>query len=221
MSKIYDINGNTLSEWGNGIFFGKTAAFFGDSLTERNFQYSKGYHAWVKEILGLASYENYGVGGYTTEDVYTKIKNTTTTADIIFVMCGVNDQTSRVPLGQFGDTTTGTTYGNVYKICEELKSKFLTQPTIFITPAYQTRYPEDTGTNGSWGVTSYEITKAIKETCENFAIPIYDNFVFSQLYPTNLSIWTNDNCHWNDKMHEKVGKNLAQWVSDNVRYLYV
>ena len=196
------------------VFKNKTAFFYGDSLTEANHHYTKGYHSWVKDLLGLASYNNYGVSGYKVSDVYNKVKSVTGTADIVFVMCGVNDQTFSVPLGTMGDNTTGTTYGALDLLCALLKQKYPTSIVVFITPHYQTNYRH------SDGITSYEVSKAVKEVCEKYAIPVYDNFVLSGIYPSNLSYFTTDGCHWNDITHEMVGKNLSKWVTDTFGYLY-
>ena len=198
----------------DSVFKGKTASFYGDSLTEVNGHYTKGYHSWIKDLLGLASYNNYGVSGYKVSDVYNKVNSVTDTADIIFVMCGVNDQTFSVPLGTMGDNTTDTTYGALNLLCALLKQKYPTSIVVFITPHYQTKYPH------SSGITSYEVSKAIREVCEKYAIPVYDNFVLSGIYSTNLSTFTTDNCHWNDIAHEMVGKNLAKFVTDSFRYVY-
>lgn len=165
-------------------------------------------------MLGLNSYNNYGVSGYTTENVYSKVNSVTDTADVIFVMCGVNDQTFHVPLETISDTTTGTTYGNLNLLCAKLKEKYPTKLVVFITPHYQTNYPHNDG------ITSYEISKAIKEVCEKYAIVVYDNFAISKIYFTNLSYWTTDNCHWNDKAYEMLGRNLAKFMMDTFKYYY-
>ena len=213
-AKLASLSGATSVDEGASVFNGLTASFYGDSLTEKNSHYTKGYHSWIQDILGLASYNDYGVSGYKVSDVYNKVNSINDTADIIFVMCGVNDQTFSVDLGEWGDTTTSTTYGAYYCLCNLLKTKYPTKPIIFITPHYQTKYPH------SSGITSYEIGEAMKKTCDKFSIPCYDNRVMSGIYTTNLSTFTTDNCHWNDKGHEMVGKNLARWVIDNVRYVY-
>lgn len=196
------------------VFAGKTAFFFGDSLTEKNWHYTKGYHQWVKELLGLASYDNYGVSGYKVSDVYNKVKSVSGTAPLIFVMCGTNDESHSVPLGQMGDATTETTYGSLHLLCAELKSKYPTSIVVFITPTYQTSITH------SAGVTNYEISKAIREVCQKFTIPVFDNFVLSGIYPTNLSVFTTDKCHWNDMGHEMVGKNLAAYMLNTFHYVY-
>lgn len=200
-SDIDALGANHKSPWE-----GKTAVFFGDSLTEKNGWYSKGYHQWVKEILGLSSYTNYGISIYTLKKIYNKIKSTNTPADIVFVMGGVNDQTYSVNLGAFGDKTENTSYGALALMCQELREKYPTSTVIFITPHYQTKYPHNEG------ITSYEISKAIKEVCERYAIAVYDNYALSEIFASNFSTYTTDNCHWNNKAHEMVGKNLAKFV---------
>lgn len=212
---LYDVGGNVLDVGGgdsNSVFQSKTAVFFGDSITEQNSIYTKGYHQWIKELLGLSSYTNDGHSGANTEDVYNRVHASSVSADIVFVMCGINDQTKNTPLGQMGDSTLGTTYGNLDNLCSELKTKFPLSKIVFITPTYQTAYVS------SLGITSYDVTKAIKEVAEKYTIPVYDNFVFSEIYATNLSTWTTDGCHWRDATHEMVGKNISKWMIDNFRY---
>ena len=199
---------------GVSVFKGRTASFYGDSLTEINSHYTKGYHKWLSDALGLASYNNYGVSGYKVSDVYNKVNSVNDTADIIFVMCGVNDQTFSVPLGTMGDTTSDTTYGALDMLCALLKQKYPTKLVVFITPHYQTKYPH------SEGITSYEVAKAVREVCEKYAIPVYDNFALSGIYQTNLTAFTTDNCHWNDTAHEMVGKNLSKFMLNTFGYLY-
>lgn len=210
---ISQLSGQNPTE--TNIFAGKIASFYGDSLTEVNNHYTKGYHSWVKDLLGLASYNNYGASAYTVANVYSeKVNKFTDTADIIFVMCGVNDQTLSVPLGEFGDSTTGTTYGSLDRLCNLLKEKYPTAIIVFITPHYQTKYKH------SEGITSYEVSKAVRDVCGKYAIPVYDNFVLSGICASNLSIFTTDNCHWNDIAHEMVGKNLSRFMLNTFGYIY-
>lgn len=205
---------SVIPEGSTNIFEGLTASFYGDSLTEVNGHYTKGYHFWIKEMLGLKNYNNYGVSGYKISDVYNKVKNITDTSDIIFIMCGVNDQTFNVPLGVMGDITTNTTYGSLNLLCSRLKEKYPTKLIVFITPHYQTNYLHNEG------ITSYEITKAIKEVCEKYTIPVYDNYNLSGIYSSNLANYTTDNCHWNDIAHEMVGKNIATFMRNTFGYIY-
>lgn len=209
---MFDGNGDRVFE--NNVFNGKTASFYGDSLTETNYHYTKGYHSWVKDIIGLSSYQNYGHSGYKISDVCTLMASATDNPDIVFVMIGVNDQTYNTPLGQMGDTTTDTIYGGFDVLCNTIEDVYPDKLTIFITPHYQTNYPH-TG-----GITSYEISRAMIEVATKYSIPVYDNFVMSGMRTGNLSVYTTDNCHWNNTGHEMVGKNLADWILSNFGFVY-
>lgn len=193
---------------------GKTAAFYGDSLTEKNYHYTKGYHKWVQELLELASYYNYGKSGWGYADIYNKVCNVVDPADIVFVGAGVNEQTYSVALGTITDSTTDTTYGRLNLLCAKLRERYPTSIIVFITPTYQTKYPHNEG------ITSYEVSRAVREVCEKFAIPVFDNFIQSGINEKNLSTFTTDNCHWNDTAHEMVGKNLAHFIANGFRYCH-
>ena len=200
------------------IFKGLKATFYGDSLTEKNGHYTKGYHSWISDILGLESYENYGVSGFTIKDVADKVTATNANGDIIFIMAGVNDQTFHKQLGTYNDdSSTDTTYGALKLLCSTLKEKYPTRLIVYITPHYQIKYPSNLG------VTSYEVAKAVKEVCYLYGIPVYDNFQLSGIYPqntTNKTLYTTDGCHWNNLGHEKVGKNIAKYMINTFGYIY-
>jgi lysophospholipase L1-like esterase len=204
---------NTGSGGGDSIFYGKRASFYGDSLTEKNHHYTKGYHKWVQEILGLKSYNNYGHSGDRTEDTINKINSVTDDAHIIFVMIGVNDVQHETELGTFDGLEAGTVYGNLNTICVNLREKYPLTPIVFITPAAQTTYTSDIG------VTMYDVVKAVREVCVKNGVVYYDNYTISGISPENITYWTTDGCHWNDKAHEMVGKNLAHFVKDTFHYL--
>lgn len=212
--KIAEISSGTATT----VFNGLKATFYGDSLTERNGHYTKGYHSWISDILGLVSYENFGVSGYTVKDIANRVAATTATGDVIFIMGGVNDQTFHKNLGTFDDDRSAdTTYGALKLLCSTLKEKYPTKLIIYITPHYQVRYPSNLG------FTSYEISKAIKEVCYLYGIPVYDNYQLSGIYPqnsTNKTLYTTDGCHWNDLGHELVGKNIAKYMINTYGYIY-
>ena len=133
-------------------------------------------------------------------------------------MAGVNDQTMSKKLGTFNDdSSTDTTYGALKLLCSTLKEKYPTKLIVYITPHYQIRYPSDLG------ITSYEVSKAIKEVCYLYGIPVYDNYQLSGIYPqnsTNKTTFTSDGCHWNDLGHEMVGKNIAKYMINTFGYVY-
>lgn len=199
---------------GNTVFAGKTASFYGDSTTEENSHYGMGYHAWLKELLGLASYNNYGVSGYKIADVIAKVQAVSDTAQIIFCKIGVNDVGGDTPLGSLSALAEGTIYGGLNELCALLRSKYPTRLVVFITPAEQSRYPSEVG------VTMFDVRAAILEVCARHAIPVFDHYVVSGICTDNLDVYTTDGCHLNNTAHEMLGKNLALYMRNTFGYLY-
>lgn len=198
----------------NSLLINKKASFYGDSLTEKNFHYTKGYHEWVAELLGLSELNNYGVSGYTLAQIYNKINSINDDADFIFVMGGVNDSRDGTALGTKTDQTTSTVYGCMNLICAKLNEKYPTQTKIFITPHFQTKYVANSA------ITTYEISRIIKEVCEKNSIIVYDNYALSGINIHNLYYYTTDDCHWNNLGHEKLGRNLARFMANTINYNY-
>lgn len=185
---------------------GKSVAFYGDSLTEKGFTCTKGYHEWITELMELGTYENYAVHGYTLKDIYHAIKENTTDADIIFIMGGTNDQAQSISYGTYSDTTEDTTCGAIYQICEYLKKHYSDREIIFITPPYQTRYPH------KQGITYDQIGDAIKHYCKGYGFKVYDNGERSGINDETIDQMTYDRCHWTDKTHDRIGKAIAAWL---------
>ena len=187
-------------------FSGCQALFFGDSITAYNQHYTKGYHHWVQELLGLADYRNYGISGYEVHRVYQKVLQTQDTAELVCIMCGTNDVNHGIPFGTLSDRTPDTTCGALHALCALLQERFPDATVVFITPHYQERYihPE--------GVTNGQIADAILNICPNYGFPVYDCYRLSGIRHENLSELTQDGCHWNDLGHALVGKKLAEFL---------
>lgn len=196
------------------VFAGKTASFYGDSTTEENSHYGMGYHAWLKKLLGLASYSNYGVSGYKIADVISKVEAVSDTAQVIICKIGVNDVGGDTPLGSLPEMAEGTIYGGLNELCGLLRSKYPTRLVVFITPAEQSRYPSEVG------VTMFDVRTAILEVCARHAIPVFDHYVVSGICTDNLNVYTTDGCHLNDTAHEMLGRNLALYMANTFGYLY-
>lgn len=198
---VYDISGkNLLTE--KSIFQGRKMVCFGDSLTEVNSQYTKGWHKWLKEILDLASYANMGHSGATSATVLSQINNYAANGEsIVTIMHGSNDT-------GIADETERST---IESISQAVKTKFPQAIVIYITPHYQTKYQD--GTN-----TTLQIRQDVLDIAPKYSISVYDNYQFMGLYSGNLSTLTNDGCHWNDTGHEIVGKNLAEWIRTHFKY---
>lgn len=199
---VYDLNGNKIFPE-KSIFQGVKMVCFGDSLTEENFQYTKGWHRWLKEILDLISYVNEGQSGATSATVLSQINNYTANGEsIVTIMHGSNDT----------GIDDATERNNIESISQTVKAKFPQAIVIYITPHYQTKY--QTGIN-----TTLQIRQDILDIAPKYSISVYDNYQFMGLYSGNLNILTNDGCHWNDKGHEIVGKNLAEWILVHFKHL--
>lgn len=197
------------------VFKGKTAAFYGDSLTEENNHYTKGYYDWLAENLELGTVSNYGVSGYKIADVITKMQSTDDASAMVFVMVGTNDTGGNTPIGTPSDTTTGTVYGNLDVLCNLMRTKYPTSFLCMITPHYQTKYGSQSGTTSALA-----IANAMKTVCERYCIPVYDNRVLSQMFAGNLDNYTTDGCHWNNNGHKLVGQNLTDWIKSNYTWFY-
>ena len=129
-------------------------------------------------------------------------------------MGGTNDCNFSVDFGTSDSDDINTLYGALKKLCKGLKDKYPTSIVVFITPHYQTKYPHNAGH------TAMDVFRIIKEVCNTYAIPVYDNNQISGICKSNLNNFTVDNCHWNDTAHEMVGKNFAKWLSDTFRFIY-
>lgn len=210
---------------------GKILNVLGDSQTEANYHKTKIYHDWLKELLGFATVNNYGISGSTIGynasrnpmvTRYTKMSND---ADFVIVMGGINDlnnnrsgeTTSNVPLGTISDTTYDTFYGALKILCEGLIAKYPTKQILFITP---------TEVNGRWysdgtqkrvpeGVTVQQYVNAMIEVCEMYSIPVYDAFGKLGVYAKDSSqnsTYLSDGLHLNNAGHELLGKGLYNFI---------
>ena len=136
-------------------FNGKTAAFFGDSVTKGIksnplTQANKCYREWLCERLGLTG-TNYAVSGSFICDlddrnssILNKVLNTVTASfetDYIFIAGGINDFWTGSPLGVITVDTYETFYGALNVMCSHLNTVLSGKDTqvIFLTPINCTR----------------------------------------------------------------------------------
>ena len=197
-------------------FQGLTASFYGDSLTEVNYHYTKGYHSWIKDLVGLSSYNNYGLSGRTISGLYDTVNSINDTADVLFIMIGVNDSTFLTPIGQMGDTTEGTVYGEYYRLMNLLKTKYPSKKIVIITPHLQKKYATSKTAEENIEYMR-QIGEACRQTSRHFDLACYDNQILSGFVLSNLDTYTTDGCHWNNAGHELVGKNISKWLLSSYR----
>lgn len=182
----------------NSPLSGKVIAGLGDSITfgyiPRNYPGYPGqlnsYLPKIAEKFG-ALYENYGISGTSlstgssqpANNFMSRYASMRDDADLIIVMGGTNDVRTSVPLGSFGDQTTGTFYGDLYLLCEGLLNKY--------------RYNQGTTTGKDKKIvfmtairlgTTLDVNlplfnAATIETCKYFNIPVFDAYNESGLTP--------------------------------------
>ena len=196
----------------------------GDSITAENEYTSKNYHQYVKDNLGLLAVNNYGVDRNTitkeTRDDNTAMcvrYSEMADADIITVAGGVNDMGLNRTIGtidNLNDEDGLTFYSALRILIEGLINKYPNKLIIFITPANigaNTFFNEP----NSQGKYVRDYANAIKEVCEIYGIPVFDNNTTSGVYPKidiHKTTWTRDGLHWNDEYHKKVGKKLSNFI---------
>lgn len=201
-------------------FKGKICNVLGDSQTEANEHKTKIYHDWLKELLGLAAVNNYGISGSTiakksatdTAAISEQYKNMPD-ADLIIVMGGVNDVWFSSAMGTIGDTDATTFYGGMEQLCSGLISKYPGKTIIFITPTEQDN--ESCTSSCTTGLTVTDFAEAMKKVCAKYAIPVYDANTLVGIYPKNAEqrkLYTTDGVHLNDKANERLGRAVYKFI---------
>lgn len=130
-------------------FSGKTASFFGDSITAGTYSwFDTGTHTgytvnnWVSLFstkVGLTP-TNYGIGGNAfarnagTGSILDKILATTVTSDYIFICGGTNDCGNGVTIGSLISSNANELYGALNELATHLKTNYPTKEIIFILP---------------------------------------------------------------------------------------
>ena len=199
------------------IFEGKTISFYGDSITDPQFEgvrYTKGWYTWVKEILKTDKNDNHAVNGHKLSQIYTDITGSTATGDLILITGGTNDTRDGTALGTIDDDNTTTIYGCLNKIATYVKNHYPNKQIVFITPHYQTNYI------GTKATMAMGIAEAYLKVSRKYAIPVIDFNNLGGIYTDNLSTYTIDNCHLNDPGNELKGKIVAQWLQNHVPYIH-
>ena len=213
------------------------ANFLGDSITEGVGVTSpdKVFHALIKEKYGLSEARNYGKGGTRIarqseikdpneprdKDFIMRAEDMDPDADLIVVFGGTNDYgNGQAPLGNITDTTMFTFYGAVRVLCVNLIKKYPNSQIVFITPLH--RWNEEGGL-GTWkpdGVKQHHLcdyAKAIKDVCEQLAIPVLDMFGKGGM-PINIheyaKLYTTDALHPNDEGHKILANKLGKFLEN-------
>jgi len=133
------------------IFSGKTAGFFGNSITRgytagSTITETDNYPKLFSERVGM-TYVNYGIGGSclarnanAVQSMLDKVAASNIAKDFLFFAIGTNDYYEVVPMGSYNSTDSDTFYGALNELCTYLKINAPSANIIFILPINRATY---------------------------------------------------------------------------------
>lgn len=175
------------------LFTNKKVAIFGDSLSDASrtdTYWSRTFKTLVESVGGTV--DNYAHSGDTIAKTVVAVKGVTKYYDIVFVWIGINDWSSRTPIGTFKDVSVDNTFISIYNtIIRHLVT--LNRPKIILCGLHQTRRTEETHKQ----VSEYEYSKAIKGTANRYGCGFIDMFALPNAgWSSPLSAWSEDGLHF-------------------------
>ena len=207
-------------------FSGKTAVFFGDSVTDGvasangavSGYVTECYRKVLSDTLGFSSSLNRAVSGSyicdlenSANSILNKVISTITSQsnyDYIFIAGGVNDFWTGKPLGTITDNTYATFYGALNLMCSHLKTNAPNSNVIFFTPINCTRADLsaavntiDAYRNAIFEVAAMNLFNVVDTSKIGFPNDIKDTVYRNELI--------SDGVHPTEKGHYMMGKNLA------------
>ncbi len=223
LNAILTVNGKSLENQ----FFLKKMNNMGDSITAAG-----KYQTIINQVIGFKTINNYGIGGTClastdendTSSMAYRVAQMDFSADINGVWGGTNDwgNIPAKPLGQMGDTQKTTVYGAIDSIIRTVLTNAPTTKLFFITPLQRNFKTSPTTTLNGWSETTVnelgyklvDVVNAIKEVCARYAVPVLDLYHTSGFTDLNLDELTVDGLHPNDVGHEKIGKQIAEFIKN-------
>ncbi len=214
---------------------GKVINFLGDSIT-----YGVGascpekkYVNQTKEILNLASANNYGISATRiaprkvrseneTQDKHfaTRVDRMDPNADGIVVFGGTNDfGHGDAPLGTIDDVTQDTFYGAMKVLCVKLIEKYPGKPIVILTPLHRCGEDNILGDGNRkmpLGSPLSAFAQAVREVAAYYSLPVLDLWAVSGIQP-NVPIIKEmlmpDGLHPNDAGHRLIAERLAGFLN--------
>lgn len=220
-------------------FEGYKVLYIGDSITEVNYTAPCNWTKLINSWMNFESVNNQANGGCGIiaggdNSWNTKIENITGDYDLILIMGNMNDYSNNVfdasKLGQFGDNTTATEYGALNVFLRKVLEKFPLAKVGWITSTPRQYYSGDPDNPnpivsegylyGKNGVFEGAV-KAIKDTCENYSVPVLDLYHESGFQPWKTEqklAWMYDDgnyVHPNDDGHMIMALKIADFIKKN------
>ena len=142
-------------------------------------------------------------------------------ADIILLLGGVNDFQHDVPLGQPGDTDTGTICGAMETILTQLLTKQPQAQLIVLTPMQEkfmhpTKNYPDARTANAQGVTEDAYAAAIAACAARYGVPVIDMFAgsgISPFIPAQQQAYMPDGLHYNAAGYQRFAQRIAAGIA--------
>lgn len=205
----------------------KKINFLGDSITEGCCATSPelGFVEVMKRRYGLAAAQNYGIGGTRIarqrtpsieakydRDFCGRFTEMDPDADIIVVFGGTNDHGhGDAPLGTDADRTPNTFRGACHCLFSGLLEQFPTTKIIVLTPLHRAEEDMPKGEEG-WLLRDY--VQAIRDTAEQYELPVLDLFQTSAINMDTLDSLTTDRLHPNDAGHEILAGEIGAFLQE-------
>lgn len=186
-----------------------TYVAFGDSITygidgnyrvgDSAYRMTNPYPNLVGETLGLQAVRNMGVSGASfcphpdRANMTSNILGFGGEADIISLLLGVNDFTSKLPLGEPTDRDNTTIYGCLHLISEHFKTLYPDAFIFYMTP-FQYKNPD----NGIYRLE--DVANAVKTVAAEYDIPVLDMYNLGK-YELEMNVSPNDGVHPSQQHH--------------------
>ncbi len=210
---------------------GKICNFLGDSIT-----WGVGattpedvYHAVFAKKNNVGLVRNYGISGTRVADCYdengvlddkfgssfvARFEFMDDDADIICVFGGTNDYGHGTPdFGTMESRDRTSFYGALHYLASGLIEKYPDKFIMFMTPLHRT----DENLPGPAGRPLIDYSRAIKEVCEYYSIPVLDLYANAGIYcdsAKHRKQWATDGLHPNDNGYEKIASLLTGFLKN-------
>lgn len=209
------------------ILKGKKIAWVGDSITAKNFRTVKNYHEYIGEAVGgFGGSYNYGISGsgfYNRQDVASKISES---PDYITVFMGTNDfgnvGGTKMPLGNFLDTTNATVSGCINITLKAIIDKFFNKKIAVFTPLPRIENWGFDTRNNVQGYTLRQLADLIIKYCQHYSLPVLDLYSESSLpvYNNDGNVYyftypggtQPDGLHPNDEGHKVIAVKIQKFL---------
>lgn len=210
---------------------GKKIAFLGDSITEGCGTSSLEHTFW--NVLGQktgAQVFGYGIGGTriapqrvpsdprADQDFISRVDGMIPDADVVVVFGGTNDfGHGDAPFGTRGDQTSETFCGALHVLFTKLYERYPAAQLVVMTPTHRLSETDSVmnefGVRRSGNLRAY--VQAIRDTAEDFAVPVLDLFRVSGIQPSVPALreaYMPDGLHPNDAGHAKIADKLIGFL---------